>query len=382
MSLELVITYIMLGAYLFFTVETSIKMFVWSIKFDKYSRWQRHLYSLWSIFMAFIAIQLIWDANVYYFPSLNWDSPAHLNIQDISVMNLPLSGMVLWSMTTHRVIDWIRAARHLVPFSVIISICCIFREQMPWFVIVLYAYSACYCFYLLRLFIKNAHDYNIRLIQTYADTQYRTLTWMIHLIWLMAITLILYIYFAYVEMDKDYIYYGLVCVVWYYITWNIEHARETSVLEEAREEEEAELKKEAENKSQSTEESDERELARQSLRELTKQRLEDTLEEIINSRRLYLNPDLTVMDLAVELNSNRTYISQYFSEHHTTFLKYINDLRVEYAMFQIKNTQKKVTDIMFESGFRHSETFRRAFQNRYEVDPRDVPRKDNKAFIQ
>jgi len=378
MSFELVITFIMLGAYLFFSIDTSLKMFFRCVKYDDYSRWQRHLYAIWSVFMFFIALQLVWDANVYYFPQLTWDSTAHLNVQDICILNIPICGLVLWTMTTHQIVDVKRSLKNLGPFAVLILIGCVVRKQAPWFVFITYAYTVGYCFYLLRIFLENAKDYNKRLEQTYADTQYRTLTWMRHLIWLMAITLVLYIYFAYVSMDQDYIYYGVICAIWYFISWNISHARETNALEDIRLEEEEELEKAAELEAipeQSQAEKERAELARSSLRELTKQRLEDTLEETLMSRRLYLNPDLTVLDLAQELNTNRTYVSQYFSEHHTTFLKYINDLRVEYAMFQIKNTNHKLSDIMYDSGFRHGETFRRAFVNRYEVDPRDVPRK-------
>lgn len=370
----------MLGAYMFVTLETGIRMLVRCFDTDEYSPWQRHLYAIWSVLMFFIAAQLVWDANVYYYPQLDWHCPQHLVIQDVTIMSVPLCGMVLWSMTTHRILSAGRMALHLVPFVVIITVECIVRAVTGWngLVVVLYVYTVCYCLYLLRMFIKNARDYNRRLLQTYADTKYRTLTWMIHLIWLMAVLFALYLYFGYFLPDMDYIYYGIACAIFYFITWNLIHARETNVLEEGILEEEQELEKQTEepaNNEVNEEQQQRAEQARQSLRELTRQRLEDTLEDTCVKRRLYLNPDLTVMDLANELNTNRTYVSQYFSEHHTTFLKYINDLRVEYAMYQLKNTNHKVADVMFDSGFRHAETFRRAFQNRYNMDPREVQRK-------
>ncbi len=267
---------------------------------------------------------------------------------------------------------------HLVPFALFIAIQCMVREILPWFIYVFYGYCVLYALYLLHVCIKNYRAYNLRLQQTYADTKNRSLTWMIHLCWLFVIVFGLYVYYAYIIIDEDYIYYGIVTLIFYYINWNICNARETNVLEASRLEDEQEMETELKEKENAgntvSEETAKVEQARQSLRELTKQRLEDTLDDICMNRRLYLNPDLTVMDLALELNTNRTYVSQYFSEHHTTFLKYINDLRVEFAMYQIKNTNKKVTDIMYESGFRHGETFRRAFQSRYNMDPRDVIR--------
>lgn len=374
MSLELVLTYVTLGAYLFLTIETFFKMLVRYLNFDDYSRWQRHLYAIWGILMLFISLQLIWDVNVYYYPQLTWDSYPHLYVQNCSLLVMPLAGMVIWTLTTHRLLKMPQILAHMLPFVAIISILYIVDQYWTWFILVLYAYCCIYAINLLRICIKNYRQYNLRLQQTYADTKYRTLTWMIHLIWVFGFTFCLYVYYAYVIMDEDYIYYFLVTLIWYYINWNICHVRETNVLENAQLEEE-ELAKEAEQASIGTTESKEKvQEVRQSLRELTKQRLEETLEEVCLSRRLYLNPELTVMDLASELNTNRTYVSQYFSEHHTTFLKFINDLRVEHAMFQIKNTNHRMSDIMFESGFRHAETFRRAFQNRYNMDPRDIVR--------
>ncbi len=382
MSFELVLTYVTLGAYLFLTIETFIKMLVRYINIDgDYSRWQRHLYAIWGIHMLFISLQLMWDVNVYYYPNLTWDTYPHLYVQNATLLVIPLCGMVLWTLTTHRLLKIPQITAHMLPFIIIITTLCFVDEQWPWFIFVLYGYCILYALYLLRVCIKNYRQYNLRLQQTYADTKYRTLTWMIHLIWVFAFTFCLYVYYAYVIIDEDYIYYFLVSIIWYYINWNICHVRETNVLEANRLEDEQELEQEAEmaasakDSNISAEEKERADNAKQSLRELTKQRLEDSLEEVCMNRRLYLNPDLTVMDLAQELNTNRTYVSQYFSEHHTTFLKYINDLRVEYAMFQIKNSNKKITDIMYESGFRHGETFRRAFQNRYGVDPREVQRK-------
>ena len=381
MDAQLVITYISIGCYIFFALDVVVRMLLRIFNFEDYSPWQRHLYFLWGASMALVVVELIWDSMVYYYPQLTWDSTAHQNMREIELLIVPMLALVLWTLSTHRKVTRRQALIHTTPFAVGITLVCLTRDFIPWLIVVLYAGIVGYCLYILIRLIQNIRNYNQQLQQTYTDTHNRTLTWMIHLVWLFSAVLVLYVYFAYVEMDADYVYYSIVTIIWYYVNWNIMNMRETNELEnnteaddEARSAATAVDTTSNDTAPSPTSEAASATVAKQSLRELTKQRLEETLEETCLKRRLYLNPDLTVNDLAAELNTNRTYVSQYFSEHHTTFLKYINDLRVEYAMYQLKNTTHKISEVMYDSGFRHVETFRRAFQSRYNCDPREVVR--------
>ena len=88
------------------------------------------------------------------------------------------------------------------------------------------------------------------------------------------------------------------------------------------------------------------------------------IEEIVESKALYLNKDLTLSDLVKAVGTNRTYLSDYFSNHkHTTFYDYINELRIVKKAVPLIQQHPEYTMefIAAESGFNSLSTFRRAF---------------------
>jgi len=60
--------------------------------------------------------------------------------------------------------------------------------------------------------------------------------------------------------------------------------------------------------------------------------------------------------------SRRTFTNQFKSRTGTTWLEYVNRLRVEHAKLLMKETDRKVTSIAFQSGFDDLTTFYRAFK--------------------
>lgn len=87
-------------------------------------------------------------------------------------------------------------------------------------------------------------------------------------------------------------------------------------------------------------------------KEKPKLELLQRMESLMEVKKLYLNSDLTLISLAGELNSNRTYVSQIINkELHMTFYQYINKLRVEHACRLIVETDNKLSNIAYESGF-------------------------------
>lgn len=372
--MENTLSLVFMGAYAFFCLDVVIKMSLRILNYEDYSTWQRHLYAAWGVTTAYILLQSIWDITKFHY-HLDWDLPICYNIRIFTLLTVQLCGIMLWTLTSHRVIRLQQIWRHLIPFVIVVIIVCFLHSIKPeWHSeLFLYGLELVYSVIMIHLCITNTKSFNLHLYQSYTDTHKRTLNWTSNLLWQFLVAYFLYCYFCWFETSLHYIFYPLIMITWYYINWNILTMRDTREVEilmmeqtEAEELEKAEAKALANNDKESAT------VAKQSLRELTKQRLEENLEEVCLSRRLYLNPDLTVNDLAMELNTNRTYISQYFSEHHTTFLKYINDLRVEYAMYQLKNTNNKLSTVMADSGFRHTETFKRAFISRYNCEPKDV----------
>ena len=85
--------------------------------------------------------------------------------------------------------------------------------------------------------------------------------------------------------------------------------------------------------------------------------------------------DITVKDMAEALYISTSYISKIFSQKlHYGFREYINALRIHKAQALLKETDKKILQIMSECGFRNQSSFNRVFQEISGVPPREYRR--------
>ena len=85
--------------------------------------------------------------------------------------------------------------------------------------------------------------------------------------------------------------------------------------------------------------------------------------------QLYLQHDLTLMQLARTIGTNRYYLSRYFSQHGTTYNAYINGLRIDYFinLYRTAAADKQsftVKQMAEDSGYRNYATFSSAFKQR------------------
>ena len=93
------------------------------------------------------------------------------------------------------------------------------------------------------------------------------------------------------------------------------------------------------------------------------------LQKYCIDTRLYLQHDLTLLQLAKALGTNRFYLSQYFSNQGMTYNAYINNLRIDYF---ITLYQEAVADgrsftaqqLAYDSGYHSYSTFSLAFKQR------------------
>lgn len=99
---------------------------------------------------------------------------------------------------------------------------------------------------------------------------------------------------------------------------------------------------------------------------------EQTLPLLIEQEELYLNPHLSIKELATRVGTNRTYLSDYFVNGlQTTFYDYINELRIEKKCLLLMREHPDYTidRIASESGFQSISTFRRSFQKLKGMSP-------------
>ncbi|MBR2193620.1 MAG: helix-turn-helix transcriptional regulator [Bacteroidaceae bacterium] len=98
----------------------------------------------------------------------------------------------------------------------------------------------------------------------------------------------------------------------------------------------------------------------------------------MSEEHAFLNPKLTLSELALRVGTNRTYLSNYINQTlHQTFFDYINSLRLKYATELLTTTNLTLEVIAERSGFNSLSTFRRCFLQNYSTSP-SVYRKQNK----
>lgn len=94
------------------------------------------------------------------------------------------------------------------------------------------------------------------------------------------------------------------------------------------------------------------------------------LDAVIVSDESFMNPHLTMQDVAARIGTNRTYLSKYLNrQRHITFYDYVNAIRLGYAERMIVETPEKISYISEECGFSHYSTFVRAFRAKYGCTP-------------
>ena len=97
------------------------------------------------------------------------------------------------------------------------------------------------------------------------------------------------------------------------------------------------------------------------------------LEDMVGREKLFINPDLRISDLALRLNTNRSYISRTVNEvMHTDFCNWINTYRINYAkqlMSDPNQSNLSLEKIAEQSGFSNLTTFYRVFKKHTKQTP-------------
>ncbi len=100
----------------------------------------------------------------------------------------------------------------------------------------------------------------------------------------------------------------------------------------------------------------------------------ERIEKHLHTTRSYSNPAITRETLALELGTNRQYLTQAIhDERGQSFMEYINDLRLEYARRLLFNQPELTVDrVCSMSGFSTRSTFYRLFKQKYGLTPTEI----------
>jgi len=101
--------------------------------------------------------------------------------------------------------------------------------------------------------------------------------------------------------------------------------------------------------------------------------LKSKLSELMETKRLYTNCDLTANDICRELAINRTYFSKIIQlSFQTGFRDFLNKFRLEKAkelMSMVNSDDLNLLAISEQAGFRNYGTFNAAFKKEYGITP-------------
>lgn len=103
----------------------------------------------------------------------------------------------------------------------------------------------------------------------------------------------------------------------------------------------------------------------------------ENLKALFNKKPLYLDPDLSLKQLASELNESERKISQAINAvEHRVFKDFINEMRIKHAMEILKKeVDKPIFEVMYESGFNTKGPFNTAFKKVAGVTPTQFRKK-------
>ena len=110
------------------------------------------------------------------------------------------------------------------------------------------------------------------------------------------------------------------------------------------------------------------------LKDPRQEHIKNKLTTLIENERIYLRPDLTLMQLASSIKASPTEVSSVINSHYQkNFNQFINDYRVELFKsnaVQPNNSHLSLLAIAFDSGFNSKATFNRVFKEKVGMSPR------------
>ena len=91
----------------------------------------------------------------------------------------------------------------------------------------------------------------------------------------------------------------------------------------------------------------------------------------METEKLYLNPHLSLNDLASAAGTNKTYISTFINSRGKTFYDYVNEYRIAEACRILDTSSERLSmaDVATRSGFNSMSTFNRYFLRIKGVSP-------------
>ena len=216
----------------------------------------------------------------------------------------------------------------------------------------MYAYFLLMCIGLTIYVFRALKQYGSWLRDNYADLEHKEV-WQSFVV--LAIVLLAFAIYTLIYESTAYLYaIQLTCAVLIcYLLWRVETLSDLSLLQPIQPIEEEQITAEIQDDN--------------SLSQTNYDYIGALLQQHCIDTQLYLQHDLTLLQLAKAIGTNRFYLSQYFSSQGMSYNAYINNLRINHfvSLYQeaiATHRPFNALQLASESGYRSYSTFRRAFK--------------------
>ena len=337
-------TYIQLMQY---TAGTSFMFLLWLCAYFFRNGSGNRLRQITGWVLLVWVIQSVKDMALIWYPTVRFEFLHHVFVL-IDMTAVPTCAFLLFELTRPGSMALLRAALHEIPFILFILIYAFHPKDILYesAIACAVAYGTAVMLYVLF----EIPAYHKRLKQSYSYHERIDLRWLYIILLSFVVFLAVWsLTSTYYSEFNDTLYYLLTCIIWSLISYFINRQEQVLGSLTTRSHQDVEMPQEnGEEPHQFT----------------------IHLHRIFEEEHLYLNPKLTIMDLAQAIGTNRTYISNYLNNVlGTTFFDYVNQYRLSHAERLLRQTKMPIEEIADRSGFNSRSTFRRAFLKRFGCAP-------------
>lgn len=302
--------------------------------------------------LLFWSLQTVKDliAHIY----VDFSSTEIYNIYNIvDVTAIPMCLFFVKELIMPGWFTWSKFMAHELPLVILILIYIIFPLNYIFYAILVFC--VIYTAFNIGILVAEAKTYTKNLKERYSYTEGIGIQWLTKTLALFFIFSMVWIASCIVESEyRDGLYYIISIILWSSIGYHINKQKSMEAMTETKENGVRPVKSLGEDLPQ----------------------LKESLDSLFTEKKIFLNPTLTLNDVAREVGTNRTYLSEYLNnELNSSFFDYINMYRLNYACKSLLNTDLTLNAIAENSGFNSISTFRRYFNKRYGCTPLEYRKK-------
>ncbi len=308
---------------------------------------------LMKVSAAFLSWLLI--VNVDYFIVYYVYAPTNLylyllcDILEVSIV--PACLFLLLGITHPERLTPTLVAANALPYAAAILV--FFVVRAPWVRTLVLVLPTLHAIGILFYAHRTIREYNQALMQVYSSLEYIDLKWTRYLVAVYAAWIALWLlgnfspYNCYIDAVYDFVVAAIVAITVYSM---IRHAFTLAVLEQTTADETADNVAKADADPDNANEQP--------------SAFDKRFDALFTHDRIYLNPLLTIDQLARAIGSNRTYTSNYINQNlGTNFYSYVNSWRVRHAAQLLNDTDLGIEEVALQSGFNSITSFRKYFRN-------------------